>query len=61
MQLFFLVQLSNREPRKNKEIPTPTNSRRNILLGTNQTRKTIIRIMKTISKLLIKIQWTCNH
>jgi hypothetical protein len=26
-----------------------------------QTRKTIIRIMKTISKLLRKIQWTCNH
>jgi hypothetical protein len=62
MQLFFLVHLSNGEPRKNKGNPSPEQTQSEIfLLSTNQTRKTIIRIMKTISKLIIKIQWTCNH
>jgi hypothetical protein len=60
MQLFFLVYLSNREPRKNKGTPS-LEQIRNVLLGTNQTRKIIIRFMKIVSKLLIKIQLTCNH
>jgi hypothetical protein len=34
---------------------------KNVLLCTNQARKAIIRIMKTISKLIGKIQWTYNH
>jgi hypothetical protein len=62
MQFIFLVYLSNREPRKNKGTPSPEQIQSEIfLLSTNQTRKIIIIIMKTILKFLIKIQWTCNH
>jgi hypothetical protein len=51
MNIFFLVYLSDKEHRKNTEKP-----RLIILLGTNKSRKAIIKNIRTISKMVRKIQ-----
>ena len=58
MFLFFLIHLNNEELRKNIKNPSREQMQGEyVLLGTNKTTKTIIRIMRTISKLIRKIQW----
>jgi hypothetical protein len=56
MKIFFLVHLGNEESRKNKRNPSPEQIQGEMfLLGTNKTRKAIIKNIRTILKLVRKI------
>jgi hypothetical protein len=57
MFLFFLIHLNNEELRKNIKNPSREQMQGEyVLLGTNKTRKAIIKNIRTISKLVRKIQ-----
>jgi hypothetical protein len=55
MNIFFLVHLSNKEPRKIKRTLVQNKSRWNDLLDTNKAKKAIIKNIGTISKLVKKL------
>jgi hypothetical protein len=62
MNIFFLVYLSDEEPRKKyREPESKNNPGLNNLLGNKETRKTVIKNIRTISKMVRKIQYTPNY
>jgi hypothetical protein len=62
MKLFFLVYLSNREPRKNKGTPSPEQIQGEIFYLAFFQLENNYWSYKIRPKIVNKkIQWTCNH
>jgi hypothetical protein len=61
MKLFFLLYLSNREPRKNRKTSSPEQILSGMFYLALFQLELIIRIIKPDPKLIIKFHWTCNH